>query len=345
MKKIISSKYFYLVIVSIVALILSIIEYITILFATPYSYLPMMISIGILLGLFIYAFTFKKNQSKINLSIILLILIWSASLFYFSLLHGIKVGDTYLTSPKDRISIVEFKFPGILQSIQYEYNNISEAVGTRVRCEYTVIYFNLMVSIVMLIGSGIILLSRYKKESEVEEEIEIDLSPTIVSSPYFFMVFVSTLAFILSFIECILLSFSMNSATIMMVVDSVIFLILFIYSLFSKKSKYLYNYTSMVFVIFWTYNALQLFGLSMTQTNSGRDYYSLGFIFPCMITKSHYTYPSHALVSTWIEYIYLNWLFSFLMIIVSFLILYRKEKHLFKEILEKKGKKNKNEIY
>ncbi|MDE5539919.1 MAG: hypothetical protein K2J20_05485 [Bacilli bacterium] len=335
MKRFLESKYFFMIISSLVALVLASIEYVVISFATKYSFIPMLISIAIFIGLFIFAFVFKKNQTKMNLLLLVFILIWSITLCVINR-GNIEVGSRWITSSNDKISITKFIFPGILEEVQYTYNSTTEALGTVVRRQFIGIDLNLLISMGMLVFSTCIGFFKYKKEVKREEVKEF--SPTkIKESPYSLMVIVSSIGLILSSIECILLTISSTATIIAMVIGSVIFAGLFVYILISQKKKIPYNFLLVVFLIFWVTFLVNYLALAMTQTNNGKIYYKLGFVFPCIITKSSFEYSTNELISTKIVYGYLNWLISFVMLVITSLILYIKEKALFQAL----GKRDK----
>lgn len=329
MKKFMESKYSFMMISSIIAVFLASIEYITIAFATKYSFIPMLISITIFIGLFIYAFVFKKKQSKYNLLILLFIVVWAVTLFYMGI-SNVVVGDSWVTVAQDKISIIEFKFPGILEEVQYQYNSATKAVGSVVRKQFKGIDLNLIVAFVLYIVNCIVFIVKGRKE-EPQEVVELQPSNSLRESPYFLMTLVSLVGCILSSIECVLLTFSSTAALIMMVVGTVIFIGIFIYILASNKKKTLYNFIIVTFILLWAFYAGKYLALSMSQTNNGHIYHQLGFVFPCIITRSSFDSITHIKLTTHFSYGYINWLFSLGMLVVTSSILYFKEKNLFKK--------------
>ena len=81
MKKMIQSKSFYMMMMSLLTLLLSLIEYFVVIYATPYAFLPRFMGIIILISLYAYAFSLKKIQTKYNVLVLIYILQWIGSIF------------------------------------------------------------------------------------------------------------------------------------------------------------------------------------------------------------------------------------------------------------------------
>lgn len=327
MKKIIHSRHFFLVIVSLLALTMATIEYLVVLHATQYSCIPMLIAIASYIGLFIYAFVFKKKQTKFNLLILGLIFTWMVTLFLMGRCSS-NVGRSLVLSYQDRISILEFRFPGLLEEVQYEYNKISGSTGKEIYRGFEGLDLNLIVSIFMVLLSMGILLWRVKKESNevVEENPPVN---ELTKSPYFLMVLVSFVGIIVSSIECIFLTYSASNASIVMIIGSIVFVGLFLSILFSKKRFTPYNFLIVAFIILWVGYAVEYLFMCLEQTNNGKIFYRLEFIFPCVVNKSCFDFSTGVKLSSRFEFVYINWLFSFAMCFVTFLVLFLKEKRLF----------------
>lgn len=322
MKKIKNSKYLFMLILSFLALVFAIVEYIVILHATKYCTIPMLIAVASYIGLFIYAFVFKKKQTKFNLLIIVFIVIWLITFFFMG--RGISnVGSRLKQSYFDRISILEFRFPGILEDVSY--NKINGAIGTVAYREFKGLDLNLIVSIFMVLLSFISLLFKRKQESSDMIE-EYQPANKITKSPYLLMVIVSFVGVLLSSIDCIL---SPSNSIIVMIIGSIIFIGLFLYILFSKKRFTLYNFLIVAFIVLWVGYTIELLFVGLGQTNNGKLFYRLEFIFPCIINKSSFDFPTGVKLSTSFELIYINWLFSIAMLLTTSFVLFFKEKKSF----------------
>lgn len=81
MKKMIQSKSLYMMMMSLLTLLLSLIEYFVVIYATPYAFLPRFMGIIILISLYAYAFSLKKIQTKYNVLVLIYILQWIGSIF------------------------------------------------------------------------------------------------------------------------------------------------------------------------------------------------------------------------------------------------------------------------
>lgn len=324
MKKIKNSKYLFMLIVSFLALVFAIVEYIVILHATKYCTIPMLIGFASYIGLFIYAFVFKKKQTKFNLFIIVFIVTWLITFFFMG--RGISnVGSRFEQNYFDRISILEFRFPGILEDVSY--NKINGAIGTVAYREFKALDLNLIVSIFMVLLNFIILLFKRKQESS-DMIVEYQPANKITKSPYLLMVIISFVGVLLSSIDCILLSFTASNA-IMMIIGSIVFIGIFLYILFSKKRFTLYNFLIVAFIVLWVGYTIELLFVGLGQTNNGKLFYRLEFIFPCIINKSSFDFPTGVKLSTRFELIYINWLFSIAMLLTTSFVLFFKEKKSF----------------
>ncbi len=148
----------------------------------------------------------------------------------------------------------------------------------------------------------------------------------ILNSNCFYMAFISFIAFFLASIECIFLTYSPNGAFIVMILGVILFIGLFINILISKKRYNVYNYLILVFIALWIYCAIKYLSLSVYLTNNGKWYYRLGFNFPCTITLSTYDFLTDQKIHTKNLCGYFNWLFSLLMFVFSFMVLFIKQK-------------------
>ena len=126
MKKMIQSKSFYMMMMSLLTLLLSLIEYFVVIYATPYAFLPRFMGIIILISLYAYAFSLKKIQTKYNVLVLIYILQWIGSIFV--------------------CWIIELS--GKLE----------------IRNHFFLSSMNLMFSIIMIIVNLIVLIFRYRKE-------------------------------------------------------------------------------------------------------------------------------------------------------------------------------------
>ncbi len=281
MKKLISTKYFYLVVVSIIALALSLIEYIIIVFSTKHSFIPMIIDSFILIGLFLYPAV--QNKSKYNLLIVLFIFQWIGSVFAFWLTYNTR--------------------------------------GLDLNKHWALLHMNLIFSILMLLVSLFILWFKGKKEDSKDLlDIGFEKTEFLNQSPYFLMVIMTILAFIIATIEVVVLSFTNLGGLIPMSIGAVVFLAVFVYILCKPKRRILYNYLLLLYALIWSVSAFALFYSSVIAWSKG-----LTFIFPCLLFKGDSIFCS----------IYINWLFAFIMLITTSLILYLKEKAFFKEKFHK----------
>ncbi len=325
MKKHMQSNYFYMLMISMVALILSLSEYVTILFATKYYYIPMLIHIVIFIGLFVYTFVFRKKRYFYNLLILIFIVTWMLTLSLMPQDMTINIGKEMISVQRDKMFVLEFRFPGFFEQYEYEYNAVTGIAGSMLKKQFYGLDLNLLISIFMVILNGIMLFFNYKKEGP-QEIIQIEPSGSFRKSPYALMVLVSGIGLVLSSIECIFLTYAPLGALIVMIVGSLLFIGILIYILLSHQKKFLYNFLILTFIFIWIVYIGKYLLLSQHQINNGKMYYELGFIFPCLITLKGFDFLSHEVLSTTILYGYANWLFSFGMVIVTSSILYYKEK-------------------
>ncbi|MDE6408097.1 MAG: hypothetical protein K2K48_07385 [Anaeroplasmataceae bacterium] len=145
------SKFFIMMLISIVALVISSIE--CILLSVDFSYIFVeLIIVAVFLGVaLIYSCFFSKNKTKWNLFILLLIASWLASMTFIGI-SSLKMWSSFDTTIR-----VKLIFPCVYQFTRYKVEK--QALGVAMKSS-TAIYFNWIISF----GLSLMFILLYWKE-------------------------------------------------------------------------------------------------------------------------------------------------------------------------------------
>ena len=149
-------KFLFLMSISLLALFLSSLESILLAFnATSYIEVELGFVAAVWLGVFIYAMIFKKNKTKWNIAILILLLSWVGS-FIFLELSFFKCRYTSFET-----SVWEYIFPCVFKVSRYLIGENRVIVsGLAPRSVLYDVYLNWLISLIMCIGA----VSLYIKE-------------------------------------------------------------------------------------------------------------------------------------------------------------------------------------